>query len=221
MKREMLSNLFTGILVLCALTVTGLLVRRELFAPPAAAAAPDIAPRPLADWTSYQSAGQRMGPASAPITVVEFSDFQCPFCARFAQTLRELQARHPGRVQVLYRHYPLQSIHPYATAAAVASECAGRQGRFGQLHDLMFAQQDSVGVRAWGSFAREAGVTDLDAFERCLVDADARARVAQDMSEGERAEIKVTPTIIANGKLIPGALDLAALEAELFGKKGD
>lgn len=211
MKRK-LPDLATGLMVCCALVITAAVARREFFPAPAAAEEPDMKPRPVRNAAQLSAAGQRMGPAAAPVQIVEFSDFQCPFCATFAGTLRKLQAKYPDRVSVLYRHYPIQQLHPYARTAGLAAECAGEQGRFEAYHDQLFAQQDSIGTRQWERFAMDAGVPDLDAFTRCVREERHLARVDRDARLAEKTGIRVTPSIIIGDTLIPGALPEAELE---------
>jgi protein-disulfide isomerase len=210
--KKLLSHLLTGVMVCCALVITGAVVHREFFAPPAEASQPDLTPRPVKNWAELASAGQRMGRAGAPVTIVEFSDFQCPFCATFAATLARIRAKHAGRVAVLYRHYPIDALHPHARAAALAAECAGAQGRFEAYHDRLFAQQDSIGRKPWERFARESGVPDPDAFARCVRDARLMANVRRDAALAEANGITLTPSLIINGTLIPGAMPEAELE---------
>lgn len=210
MKRK-LPDLATTLMVCCALLITIAVVRREFF-PSAAAAQPDTKPRPVKNWDRIATAGQRMGPAGTPVQIVEFSDFQCPYCATFAETLRKVRAKHPGRVSVLYRHYPIEEIHPYARTAALAAECAGEQGRFEAYHDALFARQDSIGTRAWERFASDAGVADVEAFTRCVREERLIARVDDDTELAEETGIRLTPSLVINGTLIPGALSETELE---------
>jgi protein-disulfide isomerase len=212
MNRNLLSNLATALMVCCAVLVTGAVVRRELFPPDAAAAQQDMKPRPVNNWNQLAAAGQRMGPANAPVQIVEFSDFQCPFCATFRTTLAALRAKYPERVSVLYRHYPIDALHPHARTAALAAECAAQQGRFEAYHDLLFAQQDSIGGKAWERFAAEAGVPDAEAFARCVGERRLAGNVERDFALAEATGISLTPSIIINGTLIPGALSETELE---------
>ena len=212
MSKNLLSNLATVLMVGCALAVTGAVVRREFFAPDAAAAQQELTPRPVENWARLASAGQRLGPAEAPVQIVEFSDFQCPFCATFRGTLAKLRAKYPTRVSVLYRHYPIDALHPHARTAALASECAAEQGRFEAYHDLLFAQQDSIGAKTWERFAAQAGVPDVDAFARCVGEQRLAGNVDRDFRLAEETGISLTPSIIINGTLVPGALSETELE---------
>jgi protein-disulfide isomerase len=213
-----LQGVATGLMVCCALTVTIAVARREFFPAPAAAAQPDTKPRPVDNWEEIAAAGQRMGPAGAPVQIVEFSDFQCPFCATFAQTLRAVRAKYPDRVAVLYRHYPIAELHPHARTAALAAECAGAQGRFEPYHDRLFAQQDSIGLKPWERFATEAGVPDTAAFTRCVREERLIGNVTRDSAIAEKAGIRITPSIVVDGTLVPGALTETELEKWITGR---
>jgi len=209
MNRNLLSNLATGVLVVCAVVVTAAVVRREFFP---ARGGPDMRPRKVDNWQALTSAGQWLGDPRAPVRIVEFSDFQCPYCAKTHPVLEAVRRRHPDRVAVLYRHFPLDPIHPYARRAAVASECAAAQGRFAEYSDALFAQQDSIGAKPWTRFAAETGVRDTAAFARCVTGARALANVERDARAGRDTDVQVTPTLVINGTLRPGAVSEAELE---------
>lgn len=215
MKKDVLANAATAVLAICALIVTTLVVRRELGSsapPPSTIEVPRGSP--VENWREYASQGHSMGPANAPVTVVAFSDFQCPACKMFADSVQVLRQRHPGRVRVVYRHFPLQR-HPFAVAAARASDCAAAQGRFEQFHDALFAAQDSIGVRDWTRFATTAGVRDLDAFRSCVDDTAPSASLARDTAMARRLGVTATPTLLLNGTRVNGTLPLAVFERYL------
>lgn len=195
------SDLLTYVLVACAIVVAGLVARREFFSGPAAPA-PEV--RRVEGWQAIAATGSLLGPADAPLRIVEFSDFQCPFCATVRPELRKLQKEHPGKVAIVYRHLPLEKIHPHALLAANASECAGAQGRFEAYHDALFARQDSIGARDWRQYAEDARVSDLPEFERCVSERRYEARVADDMEEADRIGVRGTPTFIFDGKMVSG-----------------
>ena len=211
MSRDLYSDLLTGVLVGCALVVTAAVARREIFPP--AAQGPDLKPRAVGNWAQLVSAGQWLGRRDAPVRIVEFSDFQCPFCARTHPIVETIRRRHPDRVAVLYRHFPLDAIHPYARPAAVASECAAEQGRFGEFATLLFARQDSLGATPWSRFAAQAGVPDAAAFERCVRGSRTMPAVDRDAKAGAETRIEVTPTLVINGMLYPGAVTEAVLDS--------
>jgi predicted DsbA family dithiol-disulfide isomerase len=162
------------------------------------------------------------GPDTAPITLVEFSDFECPFCERFAQTLDRVSEEFGDTVQLAFRHFPLENIHAHARRAAEASVCAGEQGRFWGMHDLMFQEQD----RLWVDDLRENEARlalDLDAFDACLESERPGQRVNTDQREGRRAGVNGTPTLFVNGVLVDGGpltyeVIAAAIRSELQGR---
>ena len=156
-------------------------------------------PRHLAEWMEVLGAGSREGPASAPLQVVYFSDFECPACRTLHARLDSLSGRHPGNVAVTVLHFPIESLHPHSRAAAVAAECAGNQARFAEFARLLFSAQERIGITAWDGFAREAGVPDIEAFRRCTAGAEAPGRVRRHEALGHRLGVTGTPTVIVNG----------------------
>lgn len=211
MTRDPYADLLTSVLVGCALVVTAAVARREFFT--ADAAGPDMNPRSVDNWGQLTSAGQWLGRPDAPVRIVEFSDFQCPFCARTHPVVEAVRRRHPDSVAVLYRHFPLDAIHPHARPAAVASECAAVQGRFGEFASLLFAQQDSLGTTPWARFAARAGVADTIAFSRCVAQSRTMPAVDRDLRVGTETRIEVTPTLVINGLLRPGAITEPVLDS--------
>ena len=208
MKKDFLLNAATVVLAACALVVTGLVVRRELFLTPEAQARP----RNVAEWRGYAAEGQRVGPADAPVVITEFSDFQCPFCRLLAERLDTLQARRPGQVAVVFRHFPLPT-HQHAGTAAKASECAAEQGRFKAYHDALFARQDSIGRISWTRFAALAEVPDTAVFAACLARPGNVPAMVRDAKAGHELEVTGTPTFLVNGVRMQGVPPMDSLEA--------
>jgi protein-disulfide isomerase len=189
-------------LTACATVVTAAVVRREfLSAAPATAARK---PLHVGNWRAYASEGRVLGPPDAPVTIVEFSDFQCPYCKVLYRSLKAVRVRYPGKVRVVYREYPLEGLHAHAFEAAVAAECAGTQGRFEALHDLLFEKQDSIGLLSWATLAHRSRIPDARAFSRCLTDSAATWRVRADIAAGRRLGVRGTPTVLLNDLLLPG-----------------
>ena len=203
--RERLANLLTAATAVCAIVLAGLAARNHLF-PARHAGKGGI--REVPEWQVLAREGNVLGPPDAPVRIVEFSDFQCPFCAEAHRSLRDVRSRHADRVAVVYRHYPLPG-HRYARRAALASECAAEQGAFEPYHDLLFAQQDSLGIKPWDRFAREAGVADVDRFRECLETGRAAHRIRRDLQAASKLGTRGTPTFIVNGRMFTGAISSA------------
>jgi len=143
------------------------------------------------------------GKEDAAVTLVEFSDFQCPFCARFVPTLKQIEAAYGDRVKIVYRQYPIASLHPNAFKAAEASLCAHEQGKFWQIHDLMFQEQAQLSVRELKVMANRLGM-DQAKFDSCLDSGRYAEQVQNDLAEGSRAGMTGTPALFVNGIEIPG-----------------
>jgi Na+/H+ antiporter NhaA len=152
------------------------------------------------------------GPSDAPVTIVEYADYECPYCGRAEPALRELLAEFGDDIRYVFRHLPLADVHPRAQLAAEASEAAGRQGRFWEMHDLLFAHQDALRPPDLLEYASELGL-DSARIERELRHNDFAARIARDTESAELSNVSGTPTFFVNGHRHRGAYDLATLEA--------
>jgi protein-disulfide isomerase len=148
--------------------------------------------------------GPERGPADARVTIVEFSDFQCPFCGRLAPILKQVLQAYPTQVRLVYRNMPLSSLHPDAAKAAEASVCAASQGKFWEMHDLLFAEQNSLSVDALKEKARRVGL-DTQQFNDCLDSGKAREAVNSDAQAGAELGLAATPSSFVNGRFISGA----------------
>jgi protein-disulfide isomerase len=144
------------------------------------------------------------GPADAPVTIVEFSDFQCPYCSRATATLKKLDAAYPGKIRLVYRDFPLVQIHPNAARAAEAAACANEQGKFWSMHDAMFEHQDKLGEADLKQSAAALGL-DAAAFNTCLESGRHTAEWKKDAAEGDRYGVSSTPAFFINGRLVVGA----------------
>ncbi len=187
-----------AVVVACALVTTGLVVWRQLVAPSLVAAAAVPKPVIVTQWRDDLSKGVRLGKADAPIQIIEFADFECPFCAEFERRLKPLRMEYPTRLSVTFVHFPLPG-HRFAIAAARVSECAGAQGRFEPMHDKLFEQQDEFGLKSWEDFAREAHVPDIPAFDSCMKKTDPVTRILEGTALGRALDVQGTPTVIING----------------------
>jgi len=149
--------------------------------------------------------GPRRGPDAAPVTIVEFSDFECPFCGRFTPELQRVLAAYPKQVRLVFRNYPLRSIHPNAEKAAEAGVCAKLQGKFWEMHDVMFAEQNALSVGALKEKAKRLGL-DSAAFNKCLDGGEGVSAVQTDGETGEQLGLGSTPISFINGRFMSGAL---------------
>ena len=163
-----------------------------------------------------------LGNPEAPVTMVEFSDFQCPFCRKlWRDTLPHIKEKYvkKGLVRFVYRDFPLNSIHPGAEPAALAGECADEEGKFWAMHDKIFEEQEKggQGTVEFGAFdlkkwAREIGLDGLR-FDSCLDSRKYAAEVEGDLKAGQSAGITGTPGTFVNGRLIQGAVPFSQFEA--------
>ncbi|MCA1633765.1 MAG: thioredoxin domain-containing protein [Acidobacteria bacterium] len=170
------------------------------------------------------------GPANAPVTIVVFSDFQCPFCKDSAGLLNQVAASEGNKVRIIFRHLPLTAIHPWARHAAEAAACAQFQSdeAFWGLHDLIFENQrgfTAANVRAkLSDLAQTVSALDADRFRRCVADSGASALVSRDAQFAATHNIAATPTIFINGKRAQGlrsAEQLRALVRQLTAAPAD
>ena len=151
------------------------------------------------------------GPARAPVTIVEYGDFECPYCGQAEPAVRELLAGH-GDVRYVWRHLPLNDVHPHAQLAAEAAEAAAGQGRFWEMHDLLLAHQDHLLLPDLARYAAQAGLDDAS-FRDHLASRAGAARIAEDADSADLSGVSGTPTFFINGRRHQGAYDIAALTA--------
>lgn len=172
--------------------------------------APTIQPsQPEADGSKIviTAADHIRGDAKAPVTIVVYSDFECPFCLRFHGTLQQILSDYTGRVRLVYRHFPLRSIHPQAQKAAEASECAANQNRFWEMHDRLFELNSSrtMSVATFKEAAKALGL-NTTTFNACLDNSDEAARVEKDYQDGIAIGVSGTPGSFIGTHYIAGAL---------------
>ena len=168
-----------------------------------------------------QAKGPARGPATAPVTIIEFSDFQCPFCGREIPVIDKVMKDYEGKVRLVFRHFPLD-FHPFAAKAAEAAACAADQNKFWELHDKMFGNQGKLAVEDLKGYAKEVGA-DTGKFDKCLDSGEKKAQVDEDQKAGSAAGVNGTPAFFVNGVYINGAVPYEqfkqALDRELGAKK--
>lgn len=225
-------GLFVGIAVsslLALVLVFGMMMSGRSMAAGAVAQAPAAA-QPTAQPTANPSAAQPvagpvkpvtdkdhvLGKKDAKVTVVEYSDFQCPFCGQFEPSIAQMMKDYPNSVRVVYRHFPL-SFHENAQKAAEASECAAKLGgndAFWKMHDQLFANQATLGMDLYVRLAKGLGLNE-SAFTSCVNSGETASIVSADEASGNDAGVNGTPATFVNGKLVSGAVPYATLKAEL------
>jgi protein-disulfide isomerase len=223
---------FYAVLVVLAFAV-GILIGYLAWGrtPPAAAVAVEqpAAAAPAAATTSPQYVRYKiptdgypsLGPANAPITLVEFADFQCPYCREWEQqTYKPLLDAYPGKIRIVYRDFPLTSIHPNAMPAAEAAQCANEQGKFWDFHDKLFSSEN-LSEDVYKQYAQDLGL-DVAKFTDCLTTHKYAKQIQADSDFAANLGINSTPTFFVNGLALIGAQPLNAftsvIDKELAGQ---
>jgi protein-disulfide isomerase len=180
----------------------------------AAAAAPAVQPTVGPVDVSVDD-DPSIGPEDAPVTIIEFSDFQCPYCANFqAQTLPQILSNYGDKVRFVYRDFPLTSLHANAQKAAEASECANDQGKYWEYHDILFQNQAALDVQSLEGYAASLGL-DTAAFNDCLTSGKYEQEVTKDEQDGTNAGVQGTPSFFVNGMPIQGAQPYSVFQSAI------
>jgi protein-disulfide isomerase len=202
--RELFSNAVTVLAVACALATTvGAYRRGTLFSRGEDGRVAELPSKPVAEWAELLKSGRLIGPADAPVTIVEFGDFECPACASFARKMDTVRLRHPKDFAVVFHHFPLP-YHRLAYPLARGAECAAGQSKFAQFHDAVYAHRDSLGVLSLSQLGRLARVPDQAAFGKCVADTSRVASIERDVVTARRIGARGTPTIIVDGVMRGG-----------------
>ena len=186
---------------------------------PSPTALPDLPEQPQAPAQPVKEVADNefvLGARNAKVTLIEYSDFQCPFCARHLPTVKQALKDYPNDVRLVYRHYPL-SFHPEAQKSAEAVECAGKVGggdAFWKMHDELFANQATLGRSLYTDLAKKIGL-NAGNFDKCLDGGEMAEKVANDLAEGSAAGVEGTPATFVNGTLVSGAVPYAELKQRI------
>jgi len=166
----------------------------------------------LAEFTITEDNHIR-GNMNAPITIVEFSDFQCPYCDKFHVTMKKVMETYPNKVRWIYKHFPLDSLHPLARSTAEASECANDQEKFWEYADKLYENQADISADTIKSFAKEVGL-NMTEFNSCIDDGKYKDKVNTDYQEGLSKGVRGTPGNFLNGDmtLVPGAVEFEIIK---------
>jgi protein-disulfide isomerase len=197
-------------------------VQETLVAQSAARAAQAEAPQNVKRYDVPVDDDYILGPEDAPITLIEFSDFQCPYCSKwYAETFSQLLETYPGQIRFVYRDFPLTSIHPEALPAAEAANCAGEQGKYYEYHNSLFSNKYQLGSESYPQYASELSL-DTNKFEECLNSDRQKQEVMDDLQWASELGIQSTPTFFINGIPLVGAQPFESfqqvIDLELAGK---
>lgn len=201
----------TAVMVIVSLTVLGLYLHDR------SAAAASSSPPHISEWRDWEEAAFVLGPATAPVVVSAFMDFTCPFCQTTIPVLDSLQAEYGDDIALWFHHFPLDG-REHSIPAAIASECAGEQGKFSEMYHTLYTQIDSFGQKPWNVIASEAGVPDLASFNECTSKpADQFERIHAGKALGLEIGIAGTPALWMNGTLTDRSLSILRARAEELG----
>jgi protein-disulfide isomerase len=160
-----------------------------------------------------------LGDNDAPVTIIEFSDYECPFCTRFyLNTLPQIKSEYidTGKVKLIYRDFPL-NFHANAQKAAEAAECAEEQGKYYEMHDKLFDKGVDGGVSSFKQYAKEIGL-NIGEFDACLDSGEMANEVQKDFQDGQKAGVRGTPTFFINGQILKGAQPFEVFREVIEGK---
>lgn len=153
-----------------------------------------------------------VGSENAPVTIVNFGDYQCEGCRDLEQTLAGLLVDFPGKIRIVWKDMPNESKHPEAVNAAIAARCAGEQDKFWEFHDLLFANQNLISSDLYTTIATELELKERS-FTKCIENKETAPLVQRSYEEGIALQLAATPTIFINGERYTGATDIATLKA--------
>jgi protein-disulfide isomerase len=200
----------TVLIAAAALSTAAVVVHREFSGTPPAAMARPEKPTYLSSWKDLLSAGHFVGVPSAPVTVIEFADVECPFCRMFNASFDSVKTQMGDSLALVFVHFPIQS-HRFALPGARALECAGNGSHFGDLVSLLYSKQDSLGLKSWPSFAHDAGIADTVAFGRCVQETSPIKAADAGTALGRKLGVRGTPTVYINGWKFSAAMSAADL----------
>lgn len=209
---QKLDTIASHVMTVMAVVIGGTLVYRTFFAKPQGFVAE--APAMIKDWKASSGASRvpYTGHGGEPVEIVVVADLECPACRSFHAALQNVLHTRSKDVQVTYVHYPLP-YHRSALAAARGADCARQAGRFKEWVDVMYAEQDSLGLKSWGRFARDAGITDTSAIVACVGRVDTAAVIRAGLDYGAHVGVQGTPTILVNGWRLTHPPSASALDS--------
>ena len=171
-------------------------------------------PKEVSNSDLVKNNSQVLGSEDAKVTIVEFSDFQCPACGAAHPVVKQVIKEYGDKIFFVYRHFPLLATHQYALKAAEAAEAAGEQGKFWEYHDILFANQDNLKTEDLKNYAKQIGL-DVKKFNEALDSGKHKDKVLSDLDDGEKFGVTSTPTFFINGQMHRGVLNLDQFKSEI------
>jgi protein-disulfide isomerase len=192
---------------------------KDYFASVAPSGAQPSVPKFAENWRTFvREHNAAQGREDAAVVIVEYSDFQCPFCKKYSdETRRQIAARYGDNIRMVFKHYPLEQVHRQAMTAAIAAQCARREGKFWEVHERFFSQPSSLDTAAVIEVGESLGLSE--AYVECVVNEQTKPEVQQDMSDARELGVRGTPTLMIKGEFLVGAQSEAALES-IFDRAG-
>lgn len=194
--RKVFENTVSVLLTIGVLAIAAALVRREFVRSDSHPSREELAY--IDGWERILPNATVIGEADAPIKLIEFSDLECPYCREFHDVVRTVRSEFGEQLAHVFVHYPIPQ-HRFALPAAEAADCAAKQSKFEDFVDAVYRHQDSLGIRTWLAYAKDAQISDTLAFDRCMADTTVSPRVLQGRGIGAELRITATPTVIING----------------------
>jgi len=211
---EFVKTALSVVLIFCGILVTILVVRRELF--PDQLSTHPLPERTLPDslWLSVSNFDTALGSESAPVRMVEYLDYECPFCRQFHSVLDSIRVRYPKQVAIVYRNLPL-TYHPEAYLSAMAAECATQQSKLEIYQNLLFQNLEALSDGTTDRFviAETAQISDMRSFQECMISGQVRQKIDSDTVLAGKLGIHSIPTLFVNGKMYSGAMTFPELDA--------
>lgn len=196
-------NIVTGVLLICAAMVAVSMAHREFF--PLVRDGGVLTGQHVGNWKELAvSRAPAIGSADSPVTILDFSDYECPYCKSLEGKLRALAAQQPGVIKVVRYEFPLVRVHPNAYEAALAGKCAAKQGVVGAFQKEVYQQSAELGVFDWRDLAATIKIPDLDAFTSCVARKALAGEVNADLALGQRLGFTSTPMLVINGDVVSG-----------------
>lgn len=203
-KKDIFLNLLTTLLVVCAILITAIIIRREFFLSQSQTNSTE-AETFIENWKELEFAGPEGNFPDARVQIIKFFDYQCPWCERAQAPVNAIHEKYKAEVNFRYEHFPL-TTHDHANEAAIAAECARNQDAFNPYHSFLFERQNQLGSFSYIDLAKEAGVGDIPLFSSCIENRETASIVEAGSRLAQELNVSTIPTFLINGRLVPGFL---------------